>query len=42
MAPKFTISLNTLNFQNIKAKGSTIREAEKRAAEKSLSLFDEK
>ena len=41
-SPKFTISLNTLNFQNIKAKGSTIREAEKRAAEKALSLFDEK
>ena len=41
-SPKFIVSLNTLNFQNIQAKGSTIREAEKRAAKKALSLLDEK
>ena len=41
-SPKFTISLNALNFKNIQAKGYTIREAEKNAAKIALSLLDEK
>ena len=41
-SPKFTISLNALSFKNIKAKGSSIRDAEKNAAKKILNLLDEK
>ena len=40
--PEFTISLNALNYKNILAKGSSIREAEKKAAKKILKLFNEK
>ena len=41
-SPKFTISLNALNFNNIIAIGNSIREAEKNAAKKLLSLINEK
>ena len=41
-SPKFTVSLTALNFKNILAKGSSIREAEINAAKKILSLLDEK
>ena len=41
-SPKFTISLNALTFSNIQAKGSSIRDAEKKAAKKILSLINEK
>ena len=41
-SPKFTISLNALTFNNIQAKGSSIRDAEKKAAKKILSLINEK
>jgi len=41
-SPKFTISLNALSFKNIKAKGSSIRDAEKNAAKKILNLLNEK
>ena len=40
--PQFTVSLSALNFKNIKAKGNSIREAEKKAAKKILSLLNEK
>ena len=41
-SPKFTITLNALSFKNIKAKGSSIRDAEKNAAKKILNLLNEK
>ena len=41
-SPQFTISLNAMDFKNIKAKGSSIREAEKKAAKKILKLLNEK
>tara|TARA_B100001123_G_C15248379_1_gene1001839 strand:- start:649 stop:1350 length:702 start_codon:yes stop_codon:yes gene_type:complete len=41
-SPKFTISLNALNFKNIQTKGSSIQEAQKKAAIKILSLLNEK
>ena len=41
-SPKFTVSLTALNFKNIQAKGSSIREAEINAAKKVLSLLYEK
>ena len=41
-SPKFTISLNALSFKNIKATGNSIREAEKNAAKKVLSILNEK
>ena len=40
--PEFTISLNALNYKNIQAKGSSIREAEKNAAKKILNFLNEK
>ena len=41
-SPMFTISLDALNFNNIIAKGNSIRDAEKKAAKKLLSLLNEK
>ena len=41
-SPKFTISLNALNFKDIRADGDSIREAQKNAAKKLLNLFYEK
>ncbi len=41
-SPIFTVSLNVLNLQKIKAKGSSIREAETKAASKALELINEK
>ena len=39
--PTFTISLKVLNFKNIKATGSSIREAEKNAASVALEKLNE-
>ena len=41
-SPQFTISLNALKFKNIQTKGSSIQEAEKKAAKKVLGLLNEK
>ena len=41
-SPKFTVSLNVLNFENIKGIGNSIREAQKKAANKVLKLINEK
>ena len=41
-SPKFTISLDALNIDTIKVKGNSIREAEKKAANKILKLINEK
>ena len=41
-SPEFTISLNVLDLNKIIAKGSSIREAEKNAANKALIIIDEK
>ena len=40
-SPTFTISLKVLNFKNIKATGSSIREAEKNAASFALEKLNE-
>ncbi len=41
-SPIFTISLKVLNLKKIQSKGSSIREAEKKAAEVALDLINEK
>tara|TARA_B100001057_G_C22645389_1_gene869864 strand:- start:277 stop:981 length:705 start_codon:yes stop_codon:yes gene_type:complete len=41
-SPEFTISLNVLDLNKIIAKGSSIREAEKNAANKALTIINEK
>ncbi len=41
-SPLFTINLNVLNFEKIKAQGSSIREAESKAAKEALKLLNEK
>ena len=40
--PIFTVSLSVLDYAEISAKGYSIREAEKKAAKKILSLLNEK
>ena len=41
-SPIFTVNLNVLNLQKIKAEGSSIREAERKAAYEALKLINEK
>ncbi len=41
-SPLFTINLNVLNLKNIEAQGTSIREAEKKAAREALKLINEK
>jgi len=41
-SPIFTVTLKALNFKKIKAKGTSIREAEKNAANLALVLFNDK
>ena len=41
-SPIFTISLNVLNLKQIKADGSSIREAERKSANQALNLLDAK
>ena len=41
-SPQFTVSLNVLNLKIIKADGSSIREAERKAAFEALKTIDEK
>ena len=41
-SPIFTVSLKVLNLKKIKARGSSIREAEKNAAKIALTFFDDK
>ena len=41
-SPLFTVSLNVLNLKKIKAEGTSIREAERKAAFEALKLVDEK
>ena len=41
-SPIFTVSLDVLNLKKIKADGTSIREAEKKAADLALKLLDEK
>ena len=41
-SPIFTISLKVLNLNKIKSKGTSIREAERRAASEALKKIDEK
>ena len=41
-APVFTISLKVLDLNKITAKGSSIREAERKAANKALIIINEK
>ena len=41
-SPIFTVTLKVLNLRKIKAKGSSIREAEKNAANLALELFNDK
>ena len=41
-SPIFTVSLKVLNLKKIKAKGSSIREAEKNAAKIALTFIDDK
>ena len=40
--PLFTVNLNVLNLKQIKAQGSSIREAETKAAKEALKLMNEK
>ena len=40
-SPVFTVSLKVLNLKKLKAKGASIREAEKNAAIIALELFNE-
>ena len=41
-SPLFTVSLKALNLKIIKTTGSSIREAEKNAAEIALKLYNDK
>ena len=41
-SPLFTVNLNVLNLPKIKANGSSIREAETKAAKEVLKLINEK
>ena len=41
-SPKFTISLDAMNYKNIISVGHSIKEAEKIAAKKILELINEK
>ena len=41
-SPMFTISLQVLNLTKIKAKGASIRDAERKAASHALSIINEK
>ncbi len=41
-SPLFTVSLNVLDLKKIKAEGTSIREAERKAANQALNLINEK
>ena len=41
-SPIFTVSLSVLNLKKIRSKGSSIRDAEKKAAMEALKILNEK